>query len=127
VFFSLLGLHLSQEQIDLHAVYEREMAIKRAVMSRPGYCELCGKSYKDLGDVRATQSFKMLVFELELMTQHCLLHGELILSVLFSISFVFFSSTLLVKATLRARTTRPSLRALTPWRRGIKSCSSSRP
>jgi hypothetical protein len=43
-------------------MYEREMAIKRAVMSRPGYCELCGKSYKDLGDVRFQLDYQKLVF-----------------------------------------------------------------
>ncbi len=48
----LLAVNLLQEHIDLRAVYEREMAKKRAVMSRPGYCELCSKHYKDLGDVR---------------------------------------------------------------------------
>ena len=68
-----------------------------------------------------------LVFELQLMTRDCFGNGELILSMLFSISFDLFRSTLLAKATLHARMTRPSLRALTPWRRGIKSCSSSRP
>jgi hypothetical protein len=44
----------SQEQTDLTTVYEREMAIKRAKNARPGYCELCGKSYKALGNVRPT-------------------------------------------------------------------------
>ncbi len=51
--FSLV-IHRLQEQIDLFAVYTRETAKKRERMSRPGYCELCCKSYTDLGDVRLT-------------------------------------------------------------------------
>jgi len=51
-FFFLRALHKFQEQIDLTAVFEREMAIKRAVMSRPGHCELCEESFNNLGEVR---------------------------------------------------------------------------
>ncbi len=49
-----LEISRSQEQSDLTAVYEREMAIKRAKMARPGYCELCDQKYSDLGNVRPT-------------------------------------------------------------------------